>query len=284
LRQLFTPAGLRPSSANGAPIHLLRFERSKRSSRAQTLSLLTHLAAIATILSIASQNGTSGIPNRNLVSQCLLAHCCIPPRRIVVPACRLPGRILAVVFAPHRLPIADSSHHDRQYNWLRQDCRTTLIILCRSRRRFSMRKRLRWSSNREMWLALDGRPDQFGRVGRSRNRNWHRRRCGRRRGARRGQGSEQSYSRGVSLPTCFICPYPIYTDEARKTKIQGTVTLRVLVGADGRASDIRVVRASVWTGRARSANRSRLEIQAGTRRESTPGDGLDYGRSGLSPF
>ena len=55
-------------------------------------------------------------------------------------------------------------------------------------------------------------------------------------------GSEQSYSRGVSLPTCFICPYPIYTDEARKTKIQGTVTLRVLVGADGRASDIRVVR------------------------------------------
>jgi len=55
-------------------------------------------------------------------------------------------------------------------------------------------------------------------------------------------GSGQSYSRGVSLPTCFTCPYPIYTDEARQTKIQGTVTLRVLVGTDGRASDIRVVR------------------------------------------
>src|SRR5258705_190846 len=53
--QLFTSAGLAPTSANGAPIHLLKFERSKRSGRAQTLSLLTHLAAIATIFSIASQ-------------------------------------------------------------------------------------------------------------------------------------------------------------------------------------------------------------------------------------
>jgi TonB family protein len=41
---------------------------------------------------------------------------------------------------------------------------------------------------------------------------------------------------------CVTCPYPIYTDEARHAKMQGTVTLRVLVGADGRASDIRVVR------------------------------------------
>jgi TonB family protein len=41
---------------------------------------------------------------------------------------------------------------------------------------------------------------------------------------------------------CVTCPYPIYTDEARHAKMQGTVMLRVLVGADGKASDIRVVR------------------------------------------
>ena len=43
------------------------------------------------------------------------------------------------------------------------------------------------------------------------------------------------------MPTCVICPYPIYTDEARHVKVQGTVTLRVLVGTDGRAAQIRVV-------------------------------------------
>ena len=34
----------------------------------------------------------------------------------------------------------------------------------------------------------------------------------------------------------------MYSDEARHVKIQGTVTLRVLVGMDGRASDIHIVR------------------------------------------
>ena len=56
-----------------------------------------------------------------------------------------------------------------------------------------------------------------------------------------GEGNELLRKGGI-LPTCLSCPYPIYTDEARKVKVQGTVTLRVLVGADGRASDIRVVR------------------------------------------
>ena len=32
------------------------------------------------------------------------------------------------------------------------------------------------------------------------------------------------------------------TDEARHGKIQGSVTLQVLVGADGRAQDIRIVK------------------------------------------
>ena len=44
------------------------------------------------------------------------------------------------------------------------------------------------------------------------------------------------------MPICVYCPYPVYTDEARHVKVQGTVTLRVLVGMDGRASQIRVVR------------------------------------------
>src|SRR5260370_11681757 len=58
-----------------------------------------------------------------------------------------------------------------------------------------------------------------------------------------GEGeSNLPYSRGVLAPTCVVCPYPIYTDEARHAKMQGTVTLRVLVGPDGKASEIRVIR------------------------------------------
>jgi len=40
---------------------------------------------------------------------------------------------------------------------------------------------------------------------------------------------------------CRICPDPLYSDEARKAKMQGHITLRVLVGADGRAREIQVV-------------------------------------------
>ena len=57
-----------------------------------------------------------------------------------------------------------------------------------------------------------------------------------------GRGESQSrYHSGVTLPSCAYCPDPRYTDEAREAKLQGKVTLQVLVGADGRASQIRVV-------------------------------------------
>jgi periplasmic protein TonB len=58
-----------------------------------------------------------------------------------------------------------------------------------------------------------------------------------------GEGeSGAPYSRGMTMPVCVMCPYPLYTDEARKVKMQGAVTLRVLVGADGRAAQIRIAR------------------------------------------
>jgi protein TonB len=41
---------------------------------------------------------------------------------------------------------------------------------------------------------------------------------------------------------CSYCPDPEYTDEARHEKLQGSVTMRVLVTPDGRAGQIRIVR------------------------------------------
>jgi protein TonB len=61
-------------------------------------------------------------------------------------------------------------------------------------------------------------------------------------GAGQGDAENGLYASVVSLPKCAYCPDPQYTDEAREAKLQGTVTLQVLVGADGRASQIRIVR------------------------------------------
>src|SRR5882724_2956844 len=47
---------------------------------------------------------------------------------------------------------------------------------------------------------------------------------------------------GAHAIVCLRCPDPLYSDEARKAKMQGQVTMRVLVGADGRARDIQVTR------------------------------------------
>ncbi len=47
---------------------------------------------------------------------------------------------------------------------------------------------------------------------------------------------------GVGYPECVYCPTPSFSEEARKSKLQGSVTLHIVVGTDGRAANIRVVR------------------------------------------
>ena len=50
------------------------------------------------------------------------------------------------------------------------------------------------------------------------------------------------YANVVSQAACLFCPEPPYTEDARKEKLQGTVTVRVLIGADGKARRIEVVK------------------------------------------
>jgi len=47
---------------------------------------------------------------------------------------------------------------------------------------------------------------------------------------------------GAYAVKCVYCPDPEYTDEARHEKLQGSVTLLVLVTADGRAGQVRIVK------------------------------------------
>ena len=51
-----------------------------------------------------------------------------------------------------------------------------------------------------------------------------------------------NYANAVSLAACVYCPEPPYTDEARRSKLQGSVTLRVLIGADGSTQRVRIVK------------------------------------------
>jgi periplasmic protein TonB len=55
-------------------------------------------------------------------------------------------------------------------------------------------------------------------------------------------GIHQAGMRGVTVPRVIYNPEPNFSDEARKSKTQGSVVLMLVVGADGRTYDISVQR------------------------------------------
>jgi TonB family protein len=61
-----------------------------------------------------------------------------------------------------------------------------------------------------------------------------------------GGGAGGGYFRpgtgGVGYPACIYCPNPKFSDEARKAKYQGTVTLQAVITPDGRGIQIQVVK------------------------------------------
>jgi protein TonB len=57
-----------------------------------------------------------------------------------------------------------------------------------------------------------------------------------------GGGGFRAGVNGVGQPQCIYCPPPEYSDEARKAKYQGVVTLEVTITSDGRVTDPVVIR------------------------------------------
>ncbi|HWY42585.1 MAG TPA: energy transducer TonB [Candidatus Sulfotelmatobacter sp.] len=57
-----------------------------------------------------------------------------------------------------------------------------------------------------------------------------------------GESGDGRPGSGAYPVKCVYCPDPEYTEEARKAKLQGTVTLRVLVSADGRAGRVKIIK------------------------------------------
>jgi periplasmic protein TonB len=243
LQQVFTPTGLSPTSANGAPIHLLKFDRSKRAESAQTVSLITHGVVIVALLAIASypppqkrETPHTGIQVGRLLYSPQLDPSATRPslgpqagggEHTATPVTRgFFAPRSPVQLAPPRLP--DNVNHLLPVTATILDPQAPAVILPQDNLGLP-------------WMATttdSAGPGANGGIGRGKDGG-----MGDHEGPGGGDGEDGSpYSHSVSLPSCIICPYPVYTDEARHVKIQGTVTLRVLVGTDGKAADIRVVR------------------------------------------
>jgi periplasmic protein TonB len=244
-RQLLTPVGIFPSAANGAPLHLLSFKRSALSGGARTVSLLTHTALLCGILLLkfTYHTGIDTTTAQPLGSQSGLTFFPVPagshfgrpslgkksgggeedlrPAKhgLLAPGSsmpllppRLPPKIESALPVPVSVldlnaPQLSAAVTDLGLPWMKKDSDSA-----------GSGKNHGIGSGKNGGMGDDEGP-----------------------GAGQGEAYNGTYANVVSLPKCAYCPDPQYTDEAREAKLQGKVTLQVLVGADGRAAEIRIV-------------------------------------------
>ena len=240
--QAFARARVFPSSANGAPLHAVRWERSPRLNRAQSASLVTHAAIIGALVLLT-------IPVRQVTKPA--------PPGVKIPAVGAPRDFWAAMTGRHpsdgtgsgggKTPIPATTGNLVPVSAI-QIVRPSLPP-----KRESMvpvpptildptAPPVLSSVNKIglPWMHDDTNspgPGDANTIGNSKGRTMGDSSIDGPGGA--GESSSV-YRPGVTLPTCVYCPAPQYTDEAREAKVQGRVTLRVLVSADGRASQIQV--------------------------------------------
>ena len=245
LGQLLIPSHFKPSSATGAPIHLLTFDKSLRPARAQGASLLTHVIVFATVLflltrgpgvfvdppvkdlptfshltfptamfhTLANANASGGSGSGGDQNPIPATHGDLFLRSpIVLVKPTLPQNQHPLVpepptiFDPNAPPVLTPTGKTG-LPWMRDDTQSP-------------------GPGRGHSLgSADGPTTGDGGKGPA------------------GDGTAYGpYVPGLIPPGCAYCPYPTYTDEARHGKVQGSVTLAVLVGADGRAQDVRIIK------------------------------------------
>jgi protein TonB len=245
LGQILIPSHFKPSSANGVPIHLLKFDKSLRPARAQGASLITHAAVFGAIaLLLANTKGVSKppfsgestplgpyTPSAHLIRSLTSAHPSEGGGRSgdqnPIPATKgnLPP-LSSIVLVRPTLPQNEHPHLPEPPTIF--DPSATPVLTPTDN------------------IGLPWMPDDTNSPGPGRNHG-----IGSKDGTTMGDKGDgpAGYNNQNSLykpaavqPACAYCPYPTYTDEARHSKVQGGVTLQVLVGADGRAQDIRIIK------------------------------------------
>lgn len=240
LAQLLLPSHFKPSSANGAPIHLLKFDKSLRPARAQGASLLTHIAICIAILFLLLRvppprhPAPPGVPTLITYRVPLIRTTAVasltdggsrgggknqipatrggPPHQTLIQIVRptIPQSQHAVLPEPPSIPDATAVPNPADrigLQWMRKDTDSP------------------GPGNGHGVGPDDG--NGMGERGTGPYGN--------------GEGNH-GYGPGFVPPICSYCPYPTYSDDARKAKVQGGVMLQVLVGSDGRAQSIRVVK------------------------------------------
>jgi protein TonB len=243
-RQLLTPTRIFPSSANGAPIHVLKLDMSMQHGRAQSFSFLTHAAIISTLVLLAA-HPPGGAQNNFPPGKPSLQPIPLPKSLLdrlrsnrpsngrgaggdqnQIPATR--GNLVPVssiqIVRPSlppkretRLPVPPTI----------LDPKAPAALSPTDHPGLPWMKDFNESPGPGKGHTIGSRDGET--MGDSEDGGG-------------GQGeSELPYHPGTTLPSCAYCPDPQYTDEAREAKMQGKVTLRVLVGADGRAAEIRIV-------------------------------------------
>ena len=245
LAQLLLVSHFKPSSANGAPIHLLKFDKSMRPARAQGASLVTHAAICAALVLLMARGPGSAQPpsDKGTTTQGLI-HLSLPVLRSQtsehamdgggrggdrnpIPATRgnLPPLSSLVLVRP-MLPQAEQANLPEPPTIF--DAKAAPVL----------------TPTDNIGLPWMGKETDSAGPGKAHG-------IGSREGDTTGDGDlgpagfgsgSNPYTAGVIAPGCAYCPYPTYTDEARRGKVQGSVTLEVLVGKDGRAHAIRIVK------------------------------------------
>jgi len=242
-QQLFAPVRIFPSSANGAPLHMPRGERTARAGHAQSASLLTHAAVITALVLAAAHPPSSGPrrPTSGEVAGGILrtpkdllerlrglhpsggtgsgsGHDLLPPTQGNLPARS------SLQFLKPTLPRNQNPELPVPPTILDPSAPRVLPPV--------INIGIPWMPERNNSSG----PSSGNTIGTGPNDS-----IGTTPGDYAGIGGPPGiYRPGTTLPSCAHCPDPQYTDEARQAKLQGTVTLRVLVGADGRASQIQI--------------------------------------------
>jgi periplasmic protein TonB len=242
--QLLTPARIFPSSANGATIHLLTQKRAFPASVPRVVSFLLHGAVVAAVLLVATRQPGS---NHNPWS----------PRKNSPPIFSVPPALLNLLRGqnPNGGNGSGTGHDSLPPTQGNLPPRSSIQFLkptipANREPELPLPPTILDPSAPRILTTVDNvglpwMPDRNNSSGRGKGNtigDGPDDSIGSSPGSEAGVGGPAGrYQAGFTQPVCAYCPDPQYTDEAREAKLQGTVTLRVLVSADGRVSQARFV-------------------------------------------
>ncbi|HTP67614.1 MAG TPA: energy transducer TonB [Dongiaceae bacterium] len=235
---------LRPSSRHAASLHFDTIDLSTRTGNSQTLSVAIHILLIAALLLLAANPRTTSLIRSIPVGIDHHTPTYIPPAdptQIGRPSHGNDGgggrhELLPTTLgqlAPHSsrplLPPTKTINDDPQL------AEPSAIFDSNAPAAVQVVPDLGlpWMKDKN-GSAGPGGPNGFG-GGKGNG-------MGDRNGNGAGEGDEGgNYANVVTQVMCLYCPEPPYTEEARKNKLQGKMLLRVLVGEDGKARQVRLL-------------------------------------------